>query len=138
MKIIWYRRDRTPGVSMKEACVLILALGASNSRSVRQEMCKVLAKIEQTSSMPTDCDNLKDFIEQALGGMGTGQEDGTCSTKIKSEICIGIFEKVKWENEKEWNLVKKDLRLLRSFSFIGEYNEQVIHRRTQTETETNA
>jgi len=136
MKIIWYRRDQTPGVdtpyemSMKEACVLILALCASNSKSLRQRMCKVLAKIEQTSSMPTDCDNLKDFIEQALGGMGTGQEDGTCSTKIKSEICIGIFEKVKWKDYEEWNLVKNDLRLLRSFSFVGEYNEsgEDIHR----------
>ena len=118
MKIIWYHRDQTPDedtpheVSMNEACLLILALCASNSRSVGKEMCKVLAKIEQTSSLPTDCDNLKDFIEQALS-----------ETKINSEICIGIFEKVKWKDDEEWTLVKNDLRLLRSFSFIGEYNE---------------
>jgi len=119
MKIIWYRRDQTPEASIKEACILILAVCASNSKSLCRRMCKVLAKIEQTTSMPTECDNLKDFIEQALSG-----------TKINSEICIGIFEKVKWKDNEEWTLVKNDLRLLRSFSFVGEYNEseEDIHR----------
>ncbi len=36
------------------------------------------------------------------------------------------FEEVLlWKNDEEWNLVKKDLRLLRSFSFVGEYNEVI-------------
>ncbi len=34
-----------------------------------------------------------------------------------------------WKDDKEWDLVigvvKYDLRLLRSFSFVGEYNESV-------------
>ena len=61
MKIIWYRRDQTPDVdtphevSTKEACVFILALCASNSKSVHQEMCKVLAKIEQTEPLEYAC-----------------------------------------------------------------------------------
>ena len=126
MKIIWYRRDQTPGVdtahevSMKDTCVLMLALCASNSKSVRQEMCKILAKIEQTTSMPADCYNLKDFIKIALRGV-----DCTRLTKINSEKCNGTFEKVRWKDYKEWNLVKNDLRLLRSFSFVGEFNELV-------------
>jgi len=32
---------------------------------------------------------------------------------------------VKWEDDEQWKLVKKDLRLLRSFSFVGEYNKSV-------------
>ncbi len=136
MKIIWYHRDETPDEdtqheeSMKEACLLILALCASNSKSVRQEMCKVLAKIEKTTSMPADCGNLRDFIK-ALGKLGSEQvDDSPLVTMYDENYCDGIFEKVKWKNDKEWNLVKKDLRLLRSFSFVGEYNEP--HRCTQT------
>ncbi len=102
----------------------MLALCASNSKSVRKEMCKILAKIEQTTSMPANCDNLIDFIEIALGGV-----DDTRLTKMNSEKCNGIFEKVRWKEDKEWDLVigvaKYDLRLLRSFSFVGEYNESV-------------
>ncbi|KAK1742132.1 NTPase KAP family P-loop domain-containing protein [Skeletonema marinoi] len=69
MKIIWHRREQTPDedtpheVSMKDACVLILALCASKSRSVRREMCKVLVKIETATSRPADCGNLKSFIK---------------------------------------------------------------------------
>jgi len=120
MKIIWHRREHTPETSMKHACLMILALCASNSKRVQNDMCKVLAKIEQTTSRPADCGNLKDFIENVLGGV----DDGFL-TKINSEECNGIFEKVKWEDDEQWKLVKKDLRLLRSFSFVGEYNESV-------------
>jgi len=125
MKIIWYRRDQTPGVdtpyevSIKEACVWVLALCASSSKGVREEMCKVFAKIEKSTSMPS-CGNLKDFIENSLGKLGADQVDDSPLVLIYDEQCIGIFEKVKWKNDKEWYLVKKDLRLLRSFSFIGE------------------
>ncbi len=133
IKIIWHDRDQTPGVdtplevNMKEACILILALCASNSRSVRDEMCKVLAKIEQTSSMPaaTDCGNLKDFVQKALGESVQGRVDNSPLTMICGEKCNKIFEKVKWEDDEQWKLVKKDLRLLRSFSFVREYNELV-------------
>eukprot|EP00984_Skeletonema_dohrnii_P031895 scaffold25004_cov144-Skeletonema_dohrnii-CCMP3373.AAC.4 len=133
MKVIWYRRDQdqTPDVDtpfelrMKKACVLILALCASKSKSLRLGMCKVLAKVEQTRSMPVGCDNLKDFIE-TLGNWGTGQAKNNLLTMIHDEKCSRILEKVVWgEDEKKWNLTRKDLRLLRSFSFVGEYSEPV-------------
>ena len=130
MKIIWHRRDQTPDVDtphevsmkMKRACILILALCVSNSKVLRKEMCKVLAKIERITRMPADCGNLKEFVEQALPLRGT---DGTCLTQMNSDKCNGILEKVKWKNDADWKLVKNDLRLLRSFSFVGEYNEPV-------------
>eukprot|EP00984_Skeletonema_dohrnii_P009097 scaffold3440_cov204-Skeletonema_dohrnii-CCMP3373.AAC.1 len=134
MKIIWYRRDQdqTPDVDtpfelrMKEACVLILALCASNSKRVRLEMCKVLTKVEQTRSMP-GCDNLKDFIEQTLTERRTEhQVKDNLLTMIHDEKCSMILEKAVWgEDEEKWNLTRKDLRLLRSFSFVGEYSEPV-------------
>jgi len=131
IKIIWLRRDQTPDedtpheVSMKDACVLILALCASNSRSVRREMCKVLAKIETATSRPVDCGNLKSFIRNTLGEIESEQVDDSPLTVIYDEKCSGIFEKVEWKDDEEWKLVKKDLRLVRSFSFVGEYNESV-------------
>eukprot|EP00985_Skeletonema_marinoi_P007783 scaffold3467_cov167-Skeletonema_marinoi.AAC.4 len=131
MKIIWYRRDQTPDVDtpfelrMKEACVLILALCASNSKRVRLGMCEVLAKVEQTRSMP-GCDNLKVFIEQTLEEGGAGQATNNLLTMIHDEKCSRILEKVVWgEDEEKWNLTRKDLRLSRSFSFVGEYSEPV-------------
>ncbi|KAK1745512.1 hypothetical protein QTG54_003436 [Skeletonema marinoi] len=144
MKIIWYRRDQTPDVDtpfelrMKEACVLILALYASSSKSLRLGMCKVLAKVEQTRSMP-GCDNLKVFIEQTLKERGTGQAKNNLLTMIHDGKCSRILEKVVWgEDEEKWNLTRKDLRLLRSFSFVGEYSEPVdgngIHHPSSTDT----
>ncbi len=75
--------------------------------------------------MPADCGNLKDFIEKALGGIGSEQVDDSPLIEINSKKCKGVFEKVKWEDNEEWKLVKDDLRLLRSFSFVGEHNESV-------------
>jgi len=133
MKIIWYRRDQdqTPVVDtpfelrMKDACVLILALCASNSKRVRLGMCEVLAKVEQTQSMPVGCDNLKVFIERTLEE-GGAQATNNLLTMIHDEKCSRILEKVVWgEDEEKWNLTRKDLRLSRSFSFVGEYSEPV-------------
>mmetsp|Transcript_27114 Transcript_27114/g.45937 ORF Transcript_27114/g.45937 Transcript_27114/m.45937 type:complete len:1130 (-) Transcript_27114:1998-5387(-) len=129
MKIIWYRRDQdqTPVVDtpfeLRNACVLILALCAS--KRVRLGMCKVLAKVEQTRSMP-GCDNLKVFIERTLEEGGAGQATNNLLTMIHDEKCSRILEKVVWgEDEEKWNLTRKDLRLSRSFSFVGEYSEPV-------------
>jgi len=145
MKIIWHRRDQdqTPVVDtpfelrMKEACVLILALCAS--KRVRQGMCKVLAKVEQTRSMPVGCDNLKVFIERTLEEGGAGQATNNLLTMIHDEKCSRILEKVVWgEDEEKWNLTRKDLRLSRSFSFVGENSEPVdgngIHHPSSTDT----
>ncbi len=74
--------------------------------------------------MPADCGNLKDYIKKALGEMRAGQVDGPLLVAMYGENS-GILENVKWTNDKEWNLVKNDLRLIRSFSFIGEYHEPV-------------
>jgi hypothetical protein len=142
MKIIWYHRDQTPDVEtpdelrMKEACILILAMCASSSKRVRQGMCKVLAKVEQTRSMPVGCSNLKVFIKQTLEERGTGQVKDNLFTMIDDEKCSMILEKVVWEDEEKWNLTRKDLRLLRSFSFVGEYSEPVdgIHHPSYTDT----
>jgi len=97
MKIIWHRREQTPDedtpheVSMKDACVLILALCASNSRSVRREICKVLVKIETATSRPADCGNLKSFIKNTLGEIESEQVDDSPLTMIYDEKCNGIF-----------------------------------------------
>jgi hypothetical protein len=102
-------------------------------------MCKVLAKVEQTQSMPVGCDNLKVFIERTLEEGGAGQATNHLLTMIHDEKCSRILEKVVWgEDEEKWNLTRKDLRLLRSFSFVGEYSEPVdgngIHHPSYTDT----
>ncbi len=140
MKIIWYRRDQmldeeTPyEASMREASVWILALCASNSKGVRLRMCEVLGKVDQAQIMPAGCNNnLKDFVKKALGERVEGQAKDNLLTMIDDDKCSKILKEVVWNDEKEWNTTKKDLRLLRSFSFVGEYNEPVddIHHPTQ-------
>ncbi len=120
MKMIWHLRNETPGEGMKEASVLTLALCASSSKRLRRGMSKILAKVEQTQRRPADCINLKEFIKKALGEMGADQVDDSPLALIYDEQCIVIFEKVKWMDDEEWNLTKKNLRLVRSFSLVEE------------------
>ncbi len=139
MKIIWHLRNETPGegtpyeLGMKEASVLILALCASSSNVVRQEMCKILAKVKQTQSIPAGCDNLKDFIKENIGKRGVEQAKDSLLSMIDDEKCRRILGGVVWKDNEDWNLMKKNLRLVQSFSFLVEYNEPVddIHHPTQ-------
>jgi len=131
MKIIWYRWDQSrDGIAahefrMREASVLMLTLCKSDSKRVHQGMCEVLAKVEQTQSMPSGCNNLKDFIKETLGERVPGQAKDMLLTMIDDEKCSKILDKVVWKSGEEWNLTKKALRLVRSFSFLEEYNEPV-------------
>mmetsp|Transcript_31263 Transcript_31263/g.48909 ORF Transcript_31263/g.48909 Transcript_31263/m.48909 type:complete len:244 (+) Transcript_31263:1-732(+) len=124
MKIIWHRRNEAPDdeLRMKETCVLILALCVSSSNVVRQEMCKILAKVEQTQSMPFGCNSLKDFIKEILGERGAGQAKDSLLSMIDDEKCRRILGGVVWKDNEDWNLVKKNLRLVQSLSFLEEYN----------------
>ncbi len=140
MKIIWYRRDEKPPdeetpyeLKMKEACVCILALCASNSK---QGMCEVLAKVEKIQSRPTGCDNLKSLFESALEKSGVVQVDNNLLIMISDERCSRILEEVVWKSDEEWNRAKRDLRLARCFTFVGEYSESVDDIRQPSSTGT--
>jgi hypothetical protein len=112
MRNIWYHQKEVLCDLLKEACMLLLAMCASESNTRRHWVGGIFERMKMSVNRPTEV-NLKAFT--------TTSKDGQCSG-IK--VVDDAFEKVEWSDDTTWKVVKAHLQLVRSFSFVETYSAQ--------------
>jgi len=109
MKIVWHRQERHVSEEKRHAYLLLLVLCASST--LRKPMHGVLSELELETKPPGES-NLAELVASHLGGYA-GERCKEC--------IVFYLEEINWGNNMmEWQSMKKDFRLLRSFVFVGE------------------
>ena len=110
IKIIWDNERKHVTEERKLALLLLLAMCVSKCKPLRLAMCQVFSDIEAKKGCIGKEETLRNIVEAIF---------------IKRGVTIDkrgmhILDHVSWTSE-SWDHVKEDLRLVRSFSFVGEY-----------------
>ena len=120
MKIILYRKhnssDKYVELPLMKASFKLLALSACDDYRIRYEMSKVHAYLEANQHYDENVSNLLQLISKVAN------LNNTCL--VKYHDLFQSLETITWADEKKWEMVKSFLRLVRSFSFLGEFSEE--------------